>query len=153
MTDLTDLVKQRLDDYVYEAIGGYVTTNWNTVVTRAKDQPFASIKFEPITWEDETYVSTSKSAWAYLTFSIVISYEVDRQTDLQHPMNYDAMDKADLVLTKLIEKMEDDTEQTTYKINNITDLHIEDGGWDKKARAGKRYQYIVKGVIKAEWTD
>ena len=152
MTDIIDSVKKRLADCVYDAIGGYVSTNWNISVVKSSELPVSTIKFEPITLVDETYCgSQSKSTWMYVDFSIVVFSEVDRTGDPSVPINYTGMDYVDSVVDKLLEISDSNTEQDSYRIADIFDIQVTERSFNRRNRNRGVYGFTISGRMRVEW--
>ncbi len=155
--NLTDMVKERLVDYIEEAVGGLVSTNWNIEVNLMRDEsrPISTVKFEPIRFEDPTYgrLVPEAGAFANYDFTIYIFDDVDRTQSDEHPSDWAAMDAADAIFTKLLQKSGDATERTTYNIQRIYDVNIKEGTAEDQHRQRRMARYILTGRMYVKWTD
>lgn len=156
MNNLTDMVKERLATYVREAVGGFVSTNWNIELKETDNlRPIVTIKLEPIKFTDPTYgkLVPESGAFANFTFTIFIFDDLDRTQNEEHPDDWAAEDAADAIFTKLLQKSGDETERTTYSIHRIYNMSIKEGTPDDQHRQRALARYVLKGELDAKWTD
>jgi len=155
MTNLTNLVKDRLMYYVNEAIGGETTTNWHVMVGKYDNKPVSTIKFEPLVWTDPTYgrLVPESGAFVEIIFTIFINEDIDRDFEDEHPYNYKALDAADLVIDYLLTISGNESERINYNIHRIYDIEMNEGGSDNVGRPRDVAIVSVKGKIYAKWLD
>lgn len=157
MTNLTDMIKERLGDYIYDAIGGTVSTDWNIRVTAADSMPISTIKFEPIRWRDEVYgmkmSSTQDGSLVDITFSIFLYNKIERDYEDRFSIDSELMDYADTIIDYFIDKSGDSSEKTTYKINRIYNIGCDEITIKSSDRSRAVNGIIITGIIEAVWDD
>jgi len=155
--NLTDMVKERLKNYVVEAVGGLTSTDWNIEINlmKSENRPVSTIKFEPIVFEEPTYgrLVPESGSFGIFDFTIYVFDDIDRTQGDEHPSDWAAMDAADAIFTKLLQKSGDATERTTYNIQRIYDINIKEGTSEEQRRQRRAARYIVTGSIYAKWVD
>jgi len=156
MNNLTDMVKERLASYAREAVGGFVTTNWNIELKETNNlRPIVTIKLEPIKFEDPTYgrLVPESGSFANFTFTMFIFDDLDRTQNEEHPDDWAAQDVADAIFTKLLQKSGDAIERVTYGIQRIYNIGIKEGSPEDQHRQRALARYVLKGELDVKWTD
>lgn len=157
--DLINTVKERIKDYIEEAIGGYVTTDWNMplgdLIRIADNRPISTIKVEPIEWEDRNYGGKvpEDGAWVVISFIIFIFDDIDRSYEGEHPKDYKVQDHAEDLVTYLNTKRQNDTEKTTYYIHDIYEIGLGKISSRRIGRPRRLAGMEVNGKILAKWLD
>lgn len=148
-----EIVKNRLNDFVYVAVGGTVSNNWAVGVQQIGTFPLSTLRFGSLVLMDENYGGKvpEDGCWATYEFSIFIhERQVTTYVDTT-PKFYLAMDDADDILDTLISRSEVEAEKNSTGIIKIFDLALDGVQPDKRARNVGRI--IVTGRILAKWLD
>jgi len=145
------VVKNRLNNYVEEAIGGGVFNNWRISVTDLDEMPVSTLRFPSVDVVNENYDrrTPEKGSWAYYDFTIFIHDEIDEETSDKNPESHRVMDDADLVVDYLLLMRGDETEKLTYGIYWIDEIRVV-----KERSAPRNISTLsVRGRIRAKWLD
>lgn len=158
-TNLTDAIKEKIADYVLEAVGGLVSTDWNIQISliREHKRPICTIKLEPIKWSDPTYdrLMPEPGGGAQFNFTIYVFDDRDRGQAGEHPADWAAMDDAELIMDKFIEKNDDLTERVNNNIIRIYDINIKEAPTEEKNKTKQRALsiYMLTARVDAKWID
>ena len=148
-----EAVKNRLNTYVTNAIGGSAYNDWRIDVNSITSFPLSTLRLPNIDLVHENYGRLTPDAgrWAHYGFTIFIHEERDDQYGVGTPDDYQTLDAADDLIDYLYSIRGNEDEKTDYGIYWIYDLMIEA---TNQARSPRDISTInVSGKIRAKWLD
>lgn len=151
----SDDIKNRLNDYVVNAIGGTVSNNWNVNISVFPTDSVATIKIEPDRILNITYGNRVPEAGAFreLSFTIFVSMDIDREQEGHHPINYSLLDYVEHLTDYLIEISGNVIERNTYNIYRIYDLQTEEYISHDTSRPRSKSTFVIRGKLLSKFLD
>lgn len=152
---VTGTVKERVQYWVEDAIGGFVTIEWWVNIGKARDEPQSTIKFGKQKNLQMTYGEEIPESGVFkeVPFSIRVSDILERQYPQVYPPNHHAMDAAEVLLDYLYARKSNETEKTTYYIYNIYDLELGEIKDRSTVRNRKMGAVLVSGKLLVKYVD
>lgn len=146
-------VKERLNYYVDEALGGTVSNNWRIDVMKLKEFPVSTIRFNDVMLNNMNYGRKTPvdGVWANYMFNVYIHQKIDKSVTGNNPIAYKTMDLADTLIDYLLTIRGDSTERSTYKIQWIDSLSMKEVS--PKSLPRNIYSIAVTGMMHVQWTD
>lgn len=146
-------VKDRLNYYVDEALGGTVTNNWRINIMLLDDLPISTVRFEDVILMDHNYgrKTPDDGEWAEYGFMIYIHQKIDTNVPPTNPIGHRTMDLADDLIDYLVGIRGDSDERNTYLIQWIDQLSMREVR--PKSVPRDIYSMSVSGVVHVQWTD